>query len=87
MASAARRRAAGATSAAAARVWCRLAALHADDEYMRAAVVARDADYAADAGRLLEEIAPLSPPGWRDAPWALASIAYRVVASRPPHPS
>jgi hypothetical protein len=37
----------------AARVLCRLAALHADDAYRSAAVVAEDADYRADAERIL----------------------------------
>ena len=39
----------------AARVLCRLAALHRDEEYLGAAVIARDADYRGDAGRLLDE--------------------------------
>jgi hypothetical protein len=38
---------------AAARVLCRLAALHDDADYRRAAVIAPDADYRADAARLL----------------------------------
>ncbi len=38
---------------AAARVCCRLAALHADADYREAAVVAPDADYAADARAVL----------------------------------
>jgi hypothetical protein len=37
----------------AARVLCRLAALHADPDYMKAAVVAPHADYAHDAARIL----------------------------------
>ena len=37
----------------AARVLCRLAALHQDDEYRAAAVIAPDADYKADAERVL----------------------------------
>lgn len=37
----------------AARVLCRLAALHADPEYRAAAVVAPQADYRGDAGRIL----------------------------------
>lgn len=37
----------------AARVLCRLAALHRDDEYRAAAVIAPDADYKADAERVL----------------------------------
>ena len=42
-----------ALNADAARVLCRLAALHRDDEYRRAAVLASDADYARDAARVL----------------------------------
>ena len=39
-----------------ARVLCRLAALHADDDYRKAAVVARQSDYADDARRTLESL-------------------------------
>jgi len=42
----------------AARVLCRLAALHADEEYQRAAVIAADANYRADAARVLAAQAP-----------------------------
>ena len=42
-----------ASACRAARVLCRLAALHGDDEYMRAAVVAAGADYRGDSERLL----------------------------------
>jgi len=38
---------------AAARVLCRLATLHDDADYRKAAIVAPDADYRADAARLL----------------------------------
>jgi hypothetical protein len=38
---------------AAASVLCRLAGLHRDSDYRAAAVVAHDADYRADAERLL----------------------------------
>jgi hypothetical protein len=38
-------------------VWCRLAALHDDDGYRGAAVIAESADYDADACRMLERIA------------------------------
>ena len=44
---------------AAARVLCRLAALHDDPEYRRAAVIADGADYRADAARILAEQSPL----------------------------
>ena len=40
----------------AARVLCRLAALHGDDEYRRAAVIRGDADYRADAGEVLARL-------------------------------
>jgi hypothetical protein len=42
-----------AANCAAAGICCRLAALHADAEYREAAAVAPEADYAADAGRVL----------------------------------
>jgi hypothetical protein len=42
---------------AAARVFCRLAALHADDEYRRMAVIAVNSDYARDAESTLESLA------------------------------
>jgi hypothetical protein len=38
------------------RVLCRLAALHEDDGYRKAAVVARQSDYACDARRTLESL-------------------------------
>jgi hypothetical protein len=43
-----------------ARVLCRIAALHDDPEYRRAAVIADDADYRADAARILDEQSPLA---------------------------
>jgi uncharacterized protein YyaL (SSP411 family) len=49
-----------AANCAAARVLCRLAALHRDDGYRAAAVIAEDADYAADAERLLTYLSSLS---------------------------
>jgi hypothetical protein len=42
----------------AARVFCRLAALHDDDDYRAAAVIAPDANYRADASRLLAALSP-----------------------------
>jgi hypothetical protein len=42
----------------AARVLCRLAALHDDADYVAAAVVAEDTTYAADAARVLASLAP-----------------------------
>jgi hypothetical protein len=46
-----------------ARVLCRLAALHADEQYRGAAVVAPDADYGADADRMLSAHAASAPAG------------------------
>ena len=43
----------------AARVYCRLEMLHRDEDYRQAAILA-DADYAADAGRVLAALAPVS---------------------------
>ena len=42
----------------AARVLCRLAALHDDPEYRGAAVIAADADYRSDAARILAVQSP-----------------------------
>ena len=42
----------------AARVLCRLAVLHADPDYRQVAVIARQSDYAEDARRTLESLAP-----------------------------
>ena len=50
-----------------ARVLCRLAALHADDQYRGAAVVAPDADYRADADRMLSALAERALAGGLDA--------------------
>jgi uncharacterized protein YyaL (SSP411 family) len=41
-----------------ARVLCRLARLHDDEEYRRAAVIARSCDYRADAKAVLDAMAP-----------------------------
>jgi len=68
------RRAAGTGSrtvdCAAARVLCRLAALHDDREYRAAAVIAPDADYAGDAARILRSHATTA----RAAPLADAAL-------------
>ena len=45
-----------------ARVMCRLARLHDDEDYRRTAVIARSSDYRADAKAMLEEI-PLPDGG------------------------
>jgi hypothetical protein len=46
-----------AANAASARLFCRLAHLHHDEGYRHAAVVAPDADYLADADRMIEVLA------------------------------
>jgi hypothetical protein len=42
----------------AARVFCRLAAVHDDDDYRAAAVIAPDANYRSDASRMLAALSP-----------------------------
>jgi hypothetical protein len=42
----------------AARVFCRLAVLHDDNDYRAAAILAPNADYRADASRILASLAP-----------------------------
>ena len=54
----ARRRAVCARPATPRGVFCRLAALHRDDEYRRTAVLAVGADYGRNATRTLEALAP-----------------------------
>lgn len=56
-----------------ARVFCRLAALHRDDEYRRTAVLPVGGDYAADARRTLAALAPsVRERGVEAAPFGLA---------------
>jgi hypothetical protein len=56
-----------------ARVFCRLAALHRDDEYRRKAVLPVDEDYAADARRTLAAMASsVRERGVEAAPFGLA---------------
>jgi hypothetical protein len=56
-----------------ARVFCRLAALHRDDEYRLKAVLPVDEDYAADARRTLAAMAPsVRERGVEAAPFGLA---------------
>ena len=56
-----------------ARVFCRLATLHRDDEYRRMAVLPVDKDYAADARRTLTALAPsVRERGVEAAPFGLA---------------
>lgn len=69
-----------AVDCSAARVLCRLAALHDDREYRAAAVVAADADYRRDAARILRlhaSHAPSAPLG--DA--ALYGLAFGELMS------
>ncbi|PWT86669.1 MAG: hypothetical protein C5B57_00665 [Blastocatellia bacterium] len=56
-----------------ARVLSRLAGLHLDDEYRKAAVVAKTADYAHDAARILNAHA-----AWYREPWVQSS-AYGLA--------
>jgi hypothetical protein len=57
----------------AVRVLCRLAALLQDDEYRKAAVVATDADYGADAQRTLDALeTSYRLRGVEAAPYAVA---------------
>jgi hypothetical protein len=56
-----------------ARVLCRLARLHDDEDYRRSAVIARSSDYRAEAKAVLEEI-PL-PDGERSEDAAMFGLA------------
>jgi hypothetical protein len=56
-----------------ARVFCRLAALHHDEEYRQKAVLAADTDYVQEAERTLDALAPSVPErGVEAAPFGLA---------------
>lgn len=62
----------------AARVLCRLAALHDDADYRAAAVLAADANYRRDAERLLSGLAPEAlARGAGAAPYGLALLELR----------
>jgi hypothetical protein len=62
-----------AANCAAARVWCRLACLHAEDDYRAAAVIAPNAVYRADAARILESPSiVLAARGMASATYGLA---------------
>jgi hypothetical protein len=64
----------------AASALCRLALLHGSDDYQRAAVVASDADYRGDAGRILEWLAPSAPElGLAGAVYGLAAADWQSV--------
>ena len=56
-----------------ARVMCRLARLHDDEDYRRTAVIARSSDYRAEAKAVLEEIPP--PDGGRSEDAAMFGLA------------
>jgi hypothetical protein len=63
-----------------ARVFCRLATLHRDDEYRRTAVLPVDEDYAADARRALTALAPsVRERGVEAAPFGLALAEWLRV--------
>jgi hypothetical protein len=63
-----------------ARVFCRLAALHRDEEYRRTAVLAVDEDYAAEAAQTLDALASsVRERGVDAAPFGLALDEYLKV--------
>ena len=63
-----------------ARVFCRLATLHRDDEYRRTAVLPVDEDYVADAGRTLAALVPsVRERGVEAAPFGLALAEWLRV--------
>ena len=72
-----------AASCEGSRVLCRLAALHADEEYRGAAVIAADADYRNDAARLLASQAPHAT-GIHAAAYGLALGEYLALTIESP---
>jgi uncharacterized protein YyaL (SSP411 family) len=65
---------------AAARVWCRLAALHAEDDYRAAAVTAPDAAYRAEAARVLvARPVVLAASGMAGAVYGLALLEWLAL--------
>lgn len=66
----------------AARVFCRLATLHADATYRGAAVIAADADYRADAGRILAHVAGRLDDTSADAAYGLALDEWASATPR-----
>ena len=63
-----------------ARVFCRLAALHHDDEYRRGAVLAVDTDYVQEARRTLDRLEPsVRERGVDAAPFGLALAEWLKV--------
>ena len=70
------------TSCAAARTLVRLASLHRDADYLEAAVVASDCDYAADAGRILDALGQSPEAGETQAgAYGLAILDYLMLTS------
>jgi len=67
----------------AARVCCRLALLHDNEQYMAAAVVAPRADYRADAARLLQSHEAAAQTGqlWSAARYGMALREFMSVSS------
>lgn len=66
----------------AARVRCRLARLHRDEDYRQVAVIAVDCDYAADAERALRSLAPIyCDYGVDAAVYGLALLDLQALAS------
>ena len=65
----------------AARVLCRLAALHGRSDYRAAAVIRSDADYAGDAARILRaQRGTFREHGVRSAPYGLALLACNEIS-------
>jgi uncharacterized protein YyaL (SSP411 family) len=62
----------GAVQCDVARVYCRLAALHRDEEYRNAAVLPVHQDYAAEATQILLALVPSEDDRRIDAPFGLA---------------
>ena len=64
----------------ASAVLSRMAALHQDESYRTAAILAPGADYAADAARILERLAAAAPGrGLAGASYALAAGELSVL--------
>jgi uncharacterized protein YyaL (SSP411 family) len=70
-----------AANCGAAGILCRLAALHGRSDYRAAAVIRADADYAADAGRILRaQRDKFREHGVTSASYGLALLAYDEMA-------
>jgi hypothetical protein len=68
-----------ASNCAAARVLCRLAALHRDDDYREAAVIASASEYGDDARRILDAIGASRAIDVDDAEYAVALREYLSI--------